>query len=451
MRTSLFLLASLSILISCVNPSEKRNEAYKLMKAGEFDKALIAINKAIKIEPQNIANYGARIFIYDATGKFKEEIEDLTKIIELNKNSKSINAHYQRAIVRTQLGHYEKALSDINYFIANYTPDTITGLADAYLNKASIHYQLNDFQKAREYYEKAIKENSGKNNSIESEALVGLANLTSVPQNALRILNKAIEIDNKNALAYGARGFLLMNSLANTNGAYKDFRRAISLDNHDANLYSHMGQLFLFNLNLVDSAEMCFRRAIELSPQSPKNSLIYTNLGIMSYHAGNMNQAIIEFEKAEKLNSEDELLLYNYAMALSDFGNEKEALTKISRAIHINPHKAEYFNLKGSILMGLSSFMEAESALKAAIRINNQFGGAYYNLGYLYGEQNAHKESIHYYDKAVSLNFNLKATLVNRALQKFKLNKTSDGCFDLNRAYKLGREDVKPYIDTYCN
>jgi len=159
-----------------------------------------------------------------------------------------------------------------------------------------------------------------------------------------------------------------------------------------------MGQLFANYTDQIDSAIVYFEKAIELSPQSPNNDVIFMNLAVISHRTGNLNKAITEFKKAEAINSENDLLLYNYAMALSDLGNEKEALSKISKAININPKDAEYFNLKGSILLGLSSFDEAESAFKSAIRLNPKYGGAYYNLGYLFGELNDHIQFlfIHY-------------------------------------------------------
>jgi superkiller protein 3 len=443
MKTRLIIFALLSFLISCVNPKEKREEANRLFEDGEFEAALTAINKAIELEPDSISNYAIRIFIYDATGKYEEEIADLSKIIELNNNSKSLNAHHQRAVARIQLGQYDKALSDINFTIGN--------LAEAYLNKASILYKLNEVQKAREFYELTIKENDGQEIAIESQALVGLANLAKSPKEALSLLNKAIEIDDRSSIAYGARGALYLDDLGQADKAHSDLKMAIRLNPSDPLLNFNMGQLFANYTDNFDSAVVYFEKAIELAPQSPNNGGIYMNLAVISHRTGNLNKAMTDFKKAESIIPENDLLLYNYAMALSDFGNEKEALTKINKAIANNPEDAEYFNLKGSILLGISSFDEAETAFKKAISLNPKYGGAYYNLGYLFGELNDHIQSIKYYDKAVNLNFDLESTLVNRALQKMRINRTSEGCEDLKRAYRLGRSDIKPLIDKHCN
>lgn len=113
-------------------------------------------------------------------------------------------------MTRIQLGQYDKALSDIDFFIENTGTDTIGNLAEAYFNKASILYTLNEVQKAREFYKLTIKENDGQEMAIESQALVGLANLSKSPKEALSLLNKAIEIDDRSSIAYGARGSLYL-------------------------------------------------------------------------------------------------------------------------------------------------------------------------------------------------------------------------------------------------
>jgi len=451
MKKTHILLVALLMLISCVKPKDKRQEANELIKEEKFEKALIAINKAIELEPDSISNYTIRIIIYDATGRFEEEIADLTKIIELDRNGKLVDAYHQRAVVRTLLGYNEQALTDIDYYINSCSTDTMCNLAEAFLNKASIYYKLNNLKKAKEFYELTIKENNGQNNNIESQALVGLANLTMLPQDALKIINEALKIDDKSSIAYGARAALYLDSFGKVDEALNDLKKAIMLNPKDAVLYFNMGQLYTNYRNQLDSAVVFFNKAIELSPQSPDNELVFMNLAVISHRKGNLGKAIAEFKKAESINSENDLLLYNYAMALSDLGNETEALLKISKAININSKDEDYFNLKGSILLGLSDFKEAEDAFQSAIRINSKYGEAYYNLGYLFGVKNEHVESIKYYDKAVNLNFDLEATLVNRALQKLKMNRISEACIDLKRAYKLGRTDIKPLMDKYCN
>lgn len=98
-------------------------------------------------------------------------------------------------------------------------------------------------------------------------------------------------------------------------------------------------------------------------------------------------------------------------------------MSAVSKAIEINPAEVEYYNLKGAILIDMQKFNEAIKVFHTCIEIEPNFGGAYYNLGYIYGELNNYEQSIYFYNKAVQQNFDLEATLVNLALQEIKANK----------------------------
>lgn len=449
MKTRLAIYAVLFLLFSCGNPSQHQKKAEEYFKESKYENALFEINKAIEIEPDSISYYSLRVSIYDNTGRFKEEVADLDKIIEFNKkrNGKYINAVFLRAQVRIQLGLYNEALSDIDYFINNR--DTVGALIKAHLLKASILYKLNDYNNSKSYYELVLRENIGKDKLIESNALVGLANLSKSPKNALALLEKAIAVDDSSGLAYGARMAVFI-ELGEIDRAYDDARKALSLTPDDAILNFNMGQLFANYLNNNDSAIQYFERAIMLSPQSPDNDMVYMNLAVVKHRSGNLEGALVDFKNGEAINSRNDLLLYNYSLVLSDLNKNTEALEIINKAILMNRSVAEYFDTKGGILMALSLFKEAETEFKKAILLNPNFGGAYYNLGYLYGEEDNPEQSIKYYDKAVFLDFDLKATLVNRALQKIKTNRISSACSDLEKAYSLGRIDIKPLIEKYC-
>jgi len=453
MKAHLAIFIILVLLFSCNNSSFHKKEAERYFDEKKYDNALIEINKAIESEPDSISHYVLRFLIFDLTGRYKEEISDLDKIIKLNKKNKSkpLNAYNQRAVAKMQLGLYKEALLDINYFIENR--DTVGNLIEAYLNKASILFKLNDFKNSEKVYELVLSENNGKDKSIESQALIGLANMSKSPKDALKLLNKAIAIDDNCATAYGGRGGIYMD-LGKIDLAFDDFKKAISINNTNdinmANLYFNMGQLFANYKNNNDSATKYFEKAIRLTPQSSNNDMIYLNLAVIKQKVGKLNDALNDYKKAEAINPQNDLLLYNFALLLSDLNRNIEALEKINKAICINPNDADYFSTKGTILTALSSFKEAVTEYKKAIKINPNSGGAFYNLGYLYGKENNHEQSIRYYNKAVLLNFNLKATLVNRALEKIEINKISSACADLKKAYSLGRTDITPLIEKYC-
>lgn len=444
-KLSIFCL--LLLIISCQKPKATKAKAEQYFNEQNYEQALTEINKLIEQEPDSVSYYGLRVMTFSNLGMFREGIEDLNKIIELNKDSKSITAHNERAIAYIRLGENKKALTDINYVIDN--KEDTDNISQVYIQKASILYILNDLVNSKLFYNKALEINDNKDKTVTSQALIGLSNISTNPSEALKILNRAIEIDSESGLAYGARGVIYLEQ-ENIENAFKDFQKAKKYDSYNPDIYFNIGQLYANYSNNIDSATYYFEKAIKLAPQSQSNDMINTNLGVLKHRAGKLNEAIEHFKMAEKINSENDLLLFNYSMLLSDMKQNRKALLKINKAIEINPDDPEYYNLKGSILIGKTSFNEAEETFKKAIGINPNYGAPYYNLGYLNSEQNHIREAIKYYDRAIQLDFDLQATLVNRALLKIKLNQIQEACSDLKRALQLGRTDIKPLIERQC-
>ena len=338
MKSQFIIFIVFTLFVSCSNSSQNKKNALRYFKEKKYEDALVEINKAIQLEPDSISYYSLRVFICENMGKYKEQVSDLSKIIELNKktNSKSVNAHNTRAVSQMQLGLYNEALIDIDYFINNR--DTAGSLAVAYVNKASILYKLNDYEKSKRYYELALKENSTK--EMESQAFVGLANLEKSPQKALELIDKAILSDDKNSLAFGARGALYIES-EKIREAYDDLYKAISLNPDDATTNFNMGQLFANYSDNMDSAIIYFDNALRLSPQSKNNDVVYMYIAVVKHRLGNSKSALPDFKKAENINPKNDLLLYNYAMILSDLQRNTEALNKITKAIGYNSKDSE--------------------------------------------------------------------------------------------------------------
>ena len=447
MKYKLILIPLLLLLLTCKDQQANKVLAENYFNEQNYERALIELNKLIKQEPDSIRYYSLRLMSYSKLGMFKEEIKDLNKVIKLNKPRKSIYAHNARAIAYMRIGENKKALKDINYVIENNQDSS--NINQAYIQKASILYVLNELENSKEFYEKALESNNNANKEITTSALIGLSNISTNANESLNLLNRAIEIDPENGLAIGARGVIYLEQ-ENIESAFIDFIKAKKYDSHNPDIYFNIGQLYANYTNNMDSATYYFEKALKMAPQSLLNDGIYLNLGVMKHRSGKLEEAMQDFQKSEKLNSENDLLLYNYALLLSDAEQYQKAHIKINKAIEINPNNPEYHNLKGSILMDISDFQGADQSFKKAIEINPKYGAPYYNLGYLYSKQNNIQKGIKFYDDAIELEFNLPTTLVNRALLKIKLNKTKEACSDLNRALKLGRTDIMPLIENEC-
>jgi tetratricopeptide (TPR) repeat protein len=445
----LFLILILLLFFSCNDSTKNKKKAEIFLAQENYDKALDEINKAIQLNKDNASFYVIRAIIYDYLEEYESEVSDLTTIISLEKNidNNRFNAYSQRAYVLTQLGHYEKALTDIDFYIDNNVSGN--SLSDAYINKASILCKLNDFINAKNYYQLSIDENTQRNKELYLQAYIGLANLETDPNTALKILeNKLLENDSSSILLFTKSS--INYDLGKINEAYKGLIKVYKINPKDPNVNYVLGQIHYTTFNNYDSAEMYFNNAISYSLNNESFDVIYNKLGNLMNIKGKHHEALKFFELAEEHNTNSDVTLYNYSMTLYDLGENDQALLKINKAINLNSTNFEYYNSKGSILAELGRFNESESSYLKSVEINPTDGGGFYNLGYLYGEQSNHKEAIKYYTKAIALNYDLEATLVNRAIEKANLNQINSACKDLKKAYKLGRKDILPIINKMC-
>lgn len=437
------------LILSCRNPSQNKKNAVKFYNERNYEKALFEINRAIDSEPDSINYYLLRLDIYRKLELSKERLEDLNRIIRLSAKTDRISllAHYERALLQSQQGFINEAMSDIDFFIANR--DTVGCLADAYITKASILYMLKDSANSIKYYELASKANITRDSLIESDIYLGMSTVTESYLKELSLLEKAIELNDRNISAFTNLGLIYSKS-GDLEQAHKFYNKAFSINPNDAIVNEHLGNFYAYYSVNVDSAIYYYQKSIKNSFVQANNAQIYMNLAVMEHRSGKLDNALLNFQHSEQLNSQNDLLQYNYALLMTDLGRSEDALLKISKAININATNPDYYNSKGSILIDLKRYNEAAIEYNNALELNPDMGSVYYNLGYLYGKQNNNVLSIKNYDKAVLLNFDLKATLVNRALQKIKISKITDACSDFDKAYKLGRTDIIPYIDKYC-
>ena len=449
MKNNNYVFLLLLTFFSCSNANEYYNEAKECHIKNNDKQALILLNKAINLDPNSVNYLSFRAMLYDLSGLFTEEISDLNKIVELNDklNIKSINIHFIRSTAKLKMGLYEDALSDINYFINNN--DTISNLAEAYISKASILYKLGRIDSAKVFYSMARIQNIMKENSIESNALIGLANMEKNNTRAMELIDSAIINDPSNYLAYGKRATLnLLNG--NIQLAKNDFAKSISLNPNDAAVLFNLAKMQLEYTQEYDAAIKNFNAILKLSPQEKENGKVYLNLAVCKNRLAHNLEALADIKRAEEIDPHQQLVYFNYAMILSDLDRNQEALEQINKAIAITPTDVEALNLKGSILLSLSLFDDAITSFKKAVEANPKCSIAFYNLGYSYGEMNNPELSVKYYHKAVILNYDLESTLVNRALEKIKINQISSACSDIQRAIALGRTEVIPLLNQYC-
>lgn len=171
---------------------------------------------------------------------------------------------------------------------------------------------------------------------------------------ALEEYNAAIKLDDKNALYYANRGWAYYN-LKNYDEAEKDFNKAIQLDSNCATAYE--GRAYVYNVNnneekaerdLITAGDINYDAGDYEAALSDfddvlsinENSLNYSNRGWANYYLKKYDDAEKDFSKAIQLDENYANAYRGRSAVYMDQEKNKEAIADLNKAGIIN------FNLK---------------------------------------------------------------------------------------------------------
>ena len=174
----------------------------------------------------------------------------------------------------------------------------------------------------------------------------------------------------------------------------KGFKNSIAFTNYG---------LILINSGKKEDAEIFIRKAIELNP---KDSIAYSNLGGILKDLGKLNEAEIFTRKAIELNPKDSIAYSNLGGILKDLGKLNEAEIFARKAIELNPNFAEAHSNLGGILNDFEKLKEAEIFTRKAIELNPKLANAYSNFGSIFRKLDKLNEAEIFARKAIELNPN---------------------------------------------
>lgn len=148
------------------------------------------------------------------------------------------------------------------------------------------------------------------------------------------------------------------------------FRKATQINNAFARAYQKMGEVYV-KLGRTKEAEEALSRAAEIYMEknmdknaemvlnevakiSPNTINVYNSLGIIYRRQGRFDLAIKQYDKALRVNSEDENILYNLSRVYLMMKDVDMAHKTIKKSLSINPDFKQARALLESIEMGAS-------------------------------------------------------------------------------------------------
>jgi len=295
-----------------------RGKLYKV-DFKKYDDALSDFNKAMKLDPEIALYYHSRGELYsEHYKKYDEALQDFNKTIELD--SQNDNYYHTRGeLYRVHFKKYDEALNDFNKAI-KLDPESI----ECFWSRALLLYKsYHNYNKALDDFAMIITlgqkyKNITEDDLIQPEKYNELqiyldlkiyldkcyylrsiinSNIFEKYQEALKDINKAIELDSKNAGYYDTRARLFSDQMKKYDKALQDYTKAIELDSNGSGYY--IARMFcFFQLKRFDEALTDINKAIEINPNNGSN---YLTRSILHSENKNFVKAFHDAKKAQRL------------------------------------------------------------------------------------------------------------------------------------------------------
>lgn len=232
---------------------------------GRYGLAVADFTEAIKINSRSSSAYYNRAYIYEKTGDYDKAIMDCNAAIKYYDSKEAVNIgdnmlpqfYNTRALAYSDKGEYNLALSDFNEAL-RIKPDFVW----AYSNRGDLYNKLRNYDSALIDLSRAIgiqpnfaPAYNNRGNTFKAKGLY---------DRALADYTAAVQLDHSYAVAYDNRG-LLYTSKAEYERAITDFNEAIKLDPKLDYAFKERGDVY-FRKGEYARAISDYSKALELRP-----------------------------------------------------------------------------------------------------------------------------------------------------------------------------------------
>ena len=379
-----------------INPniSELHNNlGFALFKKGEVAAAITHLKKAITLNPNDgrlYINYGLTLL---QNGQMKEAITEFKKGLEMNPNY--AEGYNCLGDVLFQEGQLDKAI-----FLYQKALEIDPDIADAHNNLGNILVQQGQMEDAALQFKKVLEIDPK-----SAEAYYSLGNIFAAGgqmDKAISQYNTALKINPRHVQAHYNLGVALYKQ-EKLDEAMVQFKKTVELDANHAQAHNSWGAILL-RTGHIDEAVAQFQAAVKLKPDysDASNNLdriaeinklskistnnasqaqVWYNLGVAYFQNGQVDEAIVQYQKAIKSNPKYAQAHNGLGAAFSQKGQVDKAIIEYKKAIEFFPKCAESHNNLGNSLSKMGQVNDAVSQYRQALEIEPNYAEAHYNLG----------------------------------------------------------------------
>ena len=367
------------------------------------------------------AENGPMQFQFSLDGQVVQDWSD-SPVWSWTASNEMVGLHVIEAKVRD--GMHNQDGNSANFEIV-FPPNNAPGIKLPDLSRPPTDGNINTTQDAYAWYNKGLALNSaGKYDE------------------AIKALDKAIEIDPNDATAWNIKGVALDNQ-GKHDEAIKALDKALEIDPNDAAALHNKGWA-LNNFGKYDEAIQALDKAIEIDPNDASN---WNSKGYALDHQGKYVEAIQALDKALEIDPNDAVTWNTKGVALNHQGKYVEAIQASEKAIEIDPNYASAWNSKGYALDHQGKHVEAIQALDKALEIDPNFDAAWNIKGEALNNLGRYDEAIQAFDKAIEINPKYILAWNNKGLTLIYLGEYDEAIQAFDKALEIDPNDASAWIN----
>ena len=142
--------------------------------------------------------------------------------------------------------------------------------------------------------------------------------------------------------------------------------------------------------------------------------LLFNIEGAILHRAGHLEESVIAYKKALKLNPNYAEAIFNLGLVYKDQAEKDQALGCFRKAIEVNPKFAAAHYNKGVVHHELGQIDDAITEYKKAIELNPKYTDALYNIGLAHKEKGEIKTALDCFNTVLTLDPEYVAALNNK-------------------------------------
>ncbi|GMQ78353.1 MAG: hypothetical protein BMS9Abin02_0856 [Anaerolineae bacterium] len=350
----------------------QHERALLLLLSGDIDRALESINEVIEKDPDEAFHYELRAMILQEMGNLYAALENLQRAAELGYDNESVFIDLADSFMEEE--DFGAAIATYDQAI-NINPN----MEEYYGSRSWAYVLLSDYGAAAEDLEQAI--------SLNPDALWAYEQLADLYRWEIEDLDAATEVwsrvvdkEPENAWAYNNRGEILR-EIGDLEGALEDIQRAIEIEPNnywfhvqlaktydyldepdraleeynlavelnpgDPEIYYERANFYRWTLDDFDQALADYTKAIELDPEA---SGYYVDRASLHRDRGDFEAALADLELGISVDPQDSWMYIEKASTFADMGEIEAALEEYNRAIEVEPGNPSAFQLRANLL-----------------------------------------------------------------------------------------------------